>query len=134
MRKKFRGYPPPGEGPHTQVPNEFFDIDMAGMGLADMKVFMAILRQTFGWHKIKDAISISQLREKTGLGRRAILRGIQKLDELGIVSVVRTQDTSFGNLTNVYTVTLIGSAGAAVDPRQARQMGAAVDDLFDDED
>lgn len=134
MRKKFRGYPPPDEGPRTPMPNEFFDVDLADMGLAELKVLLAIFRQTYGWHKITDAISISQLHEKTGLGRRAILRGIQKLDERGIVSVTRTQDTSFGNLTNVYTVTLTGSDRAAVDPKQARQMGNAVDDLFENED
>lgn len=70
---------------YTQIPNEFFDKMMADMGEAEIKVLMAIMRKTFGWHKIRDQISLSQLEEITGLHKQAIIGAIKILESKGLV-------------------------------------------------
>lgn len=64
---------------HTQTPNSFFDESLKEIGsLMELKVVLAIIRQTFGWQKRKDRISISQLEQITGLPRRSVQRGISQ--------------------------------------------------------
>lgn len=67
-------YIPPN---YTMVPNALLDKDMATMGNAELRVVLAVARKTLGWHKKKDRISLSQLQTMTGLGRQAVLRGLE---------------------------------------------------------
>jgi len=46
------------------------------MGEAELKVTLVIARQTIGWQKEKDKLSVTQLMEKTGLSRQGVLNGI----------------------------------------------------------
>jgi len=65
------------EGPnYTQIPNLLLDEHLAGMGEAELKVTLVIARQTIGWQKEKDKLSVTQLMEKTGLSRQGVLNGI----------------------------------------------------------
>lgn len=73
---------------HTQTPNSFYDVLLAQISsLAELKVTLAIMRQTFGWHKEEDVLSLSELQRLTGLSRQGVIDGI----ELGIKrrSIVR---------------------------------------------
>ena len=63
---------------HTQTPNELFDIHMRDMDMAELKVTLAICRKTFGWHKQRDKISLSQLEEITGMSRTTVIKGVQQ--------------------------------------------------------
>lgn len=71
---------------HTQTPNELFDEWLPLLGLAELKVLMVIIRKTFGWHKIRDRISLSQLELLTGLGRRHVLKATKTLVEKHLIS------------------------------------------------
>lgn len=71
---------------YTQTPNLFLDEHLPEMGPAETKVVLAIIRQTFGWHKDKDRLSISQLMEMTGLSNRAVIDGTKEALERGIIS------------------------------------------------
>ena len=71
---------------HTQTPNELFDNHMKDMPGSELKVVMAVCRKTFGWHKDRDRISISQLEEMTGLSRPAVIAGTTKAIERGVLS------------------------------------------------
>jgi phage replication O-like protein O len=64
---------------YTQIPNVFLDEIMSqkNMGLSELKVTLAIFRQTFGWHKREDRISLTQLCTLTGLSRQAVIDGIE---------------------------------------------------------
>lgn len=42
-----------------------------------MRVMLAICRKTFGWHKTRDRLSLSQLEELTGMSRQGVLNGIE---------------------------------------------------------
>lgn len=63
----------------TQTPNILFDEWLPKLGMAELKVLMVIMRKTFGWHKVKDRISLSQLQKITGLERKHVSNGIKGL-------------------------------------------------------
>ena len=56
----------------TQTPNEIFDVLMATMKGDKLKVVMAIVRKTYGWHKDTDRIANSQIEAMTGLPKRNV--------------------------------------------------------------
>jgi DNA-binding Lrp family transcriptional regulator len=47
------------------------------------------MRKTFGWHKTKDKISITQLEKMTGLSRPTIIKSLESLEERGVIVVER---------------------------------------------
>ncbi len=71
---------------YTQAPNAFFDDILPEItSLSELKVTLAIMRQTFGWHKAEDRISLSQLEELTGLSRESVADGIKRAMKRGTV-------------------------------------------------
>ena len=76
------GYPKPS---YTQTPNVLFDDHLAEMGDAELKVVLVVCRQTFGWHKESDRLSISQFEKKTGMSRQGVLNGIGSAIDRGII-------------------------------------------------
>lgn len=75
------GIEPPN---HTQVPNALFDL-MPSMGEAELKVVLVICRQTFGWHRKEDELSLAQLRSMTGLSRTSVIKGIDEGMARGLI-------------------------------------------------
>lgn len=71
---------------YTQLPNALLDHHLPDMKEAELKVVLAIARATFGWHKEKDKLSLSQLMERTGLTRQGVVNGIQNGIERGIIA------------------------------------------------
>lgn len=71
---------------YTQTPNELFDKWVPVLREAELKVYLIIVRKTFGWHKNKDRISLSQLETLTGLHRSNITKAIKSLLERGIIT------------------------------------------------
>jgi phage replication O-like protein O len=61
---------------YTQTPNILFDEIMRDLNGVELKVILAVIRKTFGWHKERDRISLTQLEEMTGLSRQGILNAI----------------------------------------------------------
>lgn len=74
---------------YTQIPNEILDDWMAKLSGVEFKVVMKICRNTFGWHKDWDGISVSQLQEATGYGHSQISKAIQRLEELQLIATVK---------------------------------------------
>jgi phage replication O-like protein O len=70
---------------YTQTPNDLFDHWLPLLSGCELKVLMVIIRQTFGWHRIRDKISITQLVEKTGSTATNILNSIKSLIEKGAI-------------------------------------------------
>lgn len=81
MSDQEQGLEPPN---YTQLPNALFKL-MPLMSEAELRVVLVIARQTFGWHKESDELSISQLMEKTGMSNRAVINGVQRGIERGII-------------------------------------------------
>lgn len=56
-----------------------------------MQVLLFIARKTYGYGKKNDAISISQFAEATGMKGPSICRAIKKLEEMNMITVVRSK-------------------------------------------
>lgn len=69
----------------TATPNDLFDEWLPLLSHVELKVLMAIMRKTFGWHKIRDRISLSQLEKITGSKRSAIIKATKNLQKLGLI-------------------------------------------------
>lgn len=69
---------------YTQIPNALIGM-MPRMKEAELRVTLAIARQTFGWHRERDVISLTQLKEMTGLSRQGVINGIECGIQHGLV-------------------------------------------------
>ncbi len=69
----------------TQTPNDLFDHWLPHLGEVELKVLLVIMRKTFGWHKTRDRISISQLTTLTGSIPKNVISAVRSLIEKGIV-------------------------------------------------
>lgn len=69
----------------TQAPNVLFDEWLPLLTHVELKVLMVIMRKTFGWHKIRDQISLSQLEKYTGSKRSNIITAAENLQKLGLI-------------------------------------------------
>ncbi len=76
------GFLPPN---YTQTPNDLFDRLLPLLKESELKVLLAIMRKTFGWHKIRDAISITQLMKMTGLARETVIDASKSLQLNGLI-------------------------------------------------
>lgn len=81
-----------------QLPNALVDdkylIELKGSALA---MYIFIVRKTRGWQKECDRISLSQFTEFTGYNKDAVLTGVNKLVDLGLVKRI-----SYENKTSFY--------------------------------
>jgi hypothetical protein len=81
----------------THVPNILFDEYMRSLNLAELKILLLIIRQTYGWvdtktggRKVRDRISHSQFMSKSGLSRRIISDTVQHLIIKQLIAVTDT--------------------------------------------
>jgi phage replication O-like protein O len=88
--------PPPN---YTQLPNVLLDA-MCDLTDAELRVALAICRKTFGWHKDRDALSLSQIEHLTGRSRPSTVSGVNSLIDRGWVE--RTPVTKRGGQSFVY--------------------------------
>jgi len=71
---------------YTQTPNDLFDHWLPFLKEIELKVLLVILRKTFGWHKTRDKISLSQLESLTGSNQTRVLKAVKSLIEKGVIS------------------------------------------------
>ena len=71
---------------YTQTPNELFDHWLPHLGEAELKVLLVIMRKTFGWHKPRDAISVSQLAKYTGMLEETVIKAARSLQSKGVIT------------------------------------------------
>lgn len=62
---------------YTQVPNYIMDHLHEFSSEAELKVVLVVARKTFGWHKDRDVISLSQLEAATGMTRSSVVAGLE---------------------------------------------------------
>src|SRR4030095_13251436 len=69
--------------PNTcQVPNVLLDSVMQQINGSALKVLLAIIRLTYGFNVPARRISLSRLRQLTGLGQQGVVNGIAELGAL----------------------------------------------------
>lgn len=71
---------------YTQTPNSFFDEWVPKLKEGELRVMLVIMRQTFGWQKTWDYISLSQLEKKTGMYRQGVIQALRSLIKKGLVA------------------------------------------------
>jgi len=69
----------------TQTPNDLFDHWLPILKESELKVLLVIMRKTFGWHKVRDKISVSQLSKLTGLAEETVVIATKALQKKGII-------------------------------------------------
>lgn len=70
---------------YTQTPNVCFDEIFKTLKEGELRVILVLIRQTFGWNKSHDRISLSQIADKTGMERRSVCRSLDSLIEKGLI-------------------------------------------------
>jgi phage replication O-like protein O len=66
----------------TPVPNARFDHVFLNLRPAALRVLLAIVRLTYGWQKVSDQISYTQLQKVTGLSREGVNNAVKELGNL----------------------------------------------------
>lgn len=75
---------------YTQVPNDLFDELMQDMNGAELKVVLAIVRQTIGYHRETTKFSLSKIATMTGLSYPTVMDGASKAEERGLIRRMNT--------------------------------------------
>lgn len=70
---------------YTKVPNWYIE-KLPTLSSAATLVFLVICRSTIGWQKSHDVISLSQFEQRTGLSRPTVIKSLQELQRLDIIS------------------------------------------------
>lgn len=90
---------------YTNTPNEIFDKWLPHLKLNEMRVLLVIVRQTFGWHKQRDRISISQLSQKCGIDRSNANEAVNSLIDKGLI--IKKVTGSVGRQKTYYEINFI---------------------------
>ncbi len=88
--------PPPN---YTQIPNAIFELMAdkdAHLTEAELRVVLAIARKTFGWHKKRDKLSLTQLEKLTAMSRPSVKAGIDAAIARGLVRRTPDRDDKRG--------------------------------------
>jgi len=83
MKMKFA---PPN---YTQIPNNLLDRYLPEISPAELKVTLAVARNTFGWHRERHMMSISYLTKAAGLSRQGVINGINAGLERGTLGRIQ---------------------------------------------
>jgi hypothetical protein len=114
---RFGGFALPS---YTQVPDEFFDAVAPRLKEAELRVALYVIRRTFGFKKVADAISLDQLvagiRTRdgrvldagTGMTRKGVIAGIKGLLAKQVLIAEARVDENGGSLPTVYRLHMQG--------------------------
>ncbi len=76
------------------IPNTVIDEVMPILSDAALRCYLVITRQTTGWQKTSDRISISQFMAKTGKSRHTVIKGCNELEKLGLITKITDENKS----------------------------------------
>jgi hypothetical protein len=100
---------------HTETPNDLFDVLMKDMDLAELKVTLAVIRGTIGYHKDDYVCSLSKLCKVTGMCENSVISGAEKAEQRGTIKRVVT-----GKKTTTWQVRFTDSAIEIKDSRKKK--------------
>jgi phage replication O-like protein O len=73
---------------YTMTPNDLLDELMPLMGEAELRIVLAAIRKTLGYHRTSDEISRTQFEKMTGLSRQGVEDGVQAAIARGVMREV----------------------------------------------
>ena len=92
---------PRPEKNYTEIPNIVFDkIFPKITNLAALKSYLILIRKTWGWSKVGDWLSLSQLMLLTGLSRNSVIYGMKWLESNGYIWKVNAGNN--GSIKTMY--------------------------------
>lgn len=105
----------------TQVPNVLLErLAKSTLSAQELRVCLVVLRKTFGWGKLKDAISYSQFVLATGISRRSVARVIANLVSSGTLvsstTLGKTTTYSFTDTSDLHSTTTSAVDGIELVP------------------
>lgn len=80
---------------YTQVPNVVIDELMSELSDSAFKMYVLLIRKTKGLDKTKVSISLSQFVKLSGKSRPTVVKALDELIGLGLIS--KNHQTAFGN-------------------------------------
>ena len=90
------------ENGYIKIANEIMDaLCKVSVGLGNRQVLDAILRKTYGFNKVEDSISLSQLSEMTGLSKRSVIYALQNLETKKLIKIKRNKGRGHKNEINI---------------------------------
>jgi hypothetical protein len=88
MSKRATGFDEPN---YTQTPNRLFDEIMKEIDtMAELKVTLALIRQTTGWHRRYVTFGIQKIANMTGLARNSVISGTEAAEARGTIRRIPT--------------------------------------------
>jgi phage replication O-like protein O len=69
-------------GGYTKTPNQIYDT-LAAMTESELRVTLALVRHTYGYHRHACKVTFSQLQQETGLSRQGVANGLTAVKERG---------------------------------------------------
>lgn len=77
---------PQVENGYTRIANELLEaLVLASLSGSELNICLIIIRQTYGFNKKEDAISLSQFFEKTKYSKQGIVNALQSLKAKNII-------------------------------------------------
>jgi len=73
---------------YTQVPNDLFD-RLGEFEKADLKVLLAVIRATFGYHRDRAKITTREMATITRLSVASIQPAAEKLEKMGLIEQIK---------------------------------------------
>jgi phage replication O-like protein O len=84
-----KGASPQAEDGHIDIANEIPEaLAKVNISAYEYRILWVLWRKTYGWHKKKDRISISQFQRFTSLKRRHVSRPLSRLIQRNIVTKI----------------------------------------------
>src|SRR6266481_8505300 len=93
----------------TPVPNVLFDCVFLNLRPGALRVLLAVVRLTYGWQKVSDRISYTQLQKVTGLSRAGVRQAVKELG--GLLTI---KPGARGRGANEYSLNIDVSTGELV--------------------
>lgn len=116
---------------YTEAPNDLFDSFLPDMGLAELKVTLVAIRMTFGYHRSKAHISLSEMTAMTGLSKQSVLDGAASAERRGTLSrlqagrvtewVINVIDLPDGQVSRPVLVKQVDRSGLAGRPPSIKE-------------
>lgn len=109
---------------YTQTPNKFYDDMLKEIdSMAELKVTLAVIRHTMGFHRDEHELSLTYLVEYTGLHRETVIEGLKAAMKRGTVTRRKS-----GN-TYAYSMKVVGNSdqqeiasGREIRPEDGREI------------
>jgi len=93
------------ENGYTKIANELLEgILLSDLSKDELKITIAIIRQTYGWGKKMEAISVSTFQVLTGIDRRHVSRTLKILLDKGMIERVAGAKMKFGKPVYKYGI------------------------------